>query len=387
MNYSCIFYSPNFVSYPSRPAAPTPVQPVSMPATPLQPPAPVPSPTCTFSPSLKRPRSTDVPRPPSSQNIRLDGENVFATSVPSISFETEGQPSPAKRQRLEPMSPSKANGTQPGVPGYEANRIQPSLQASEEAAPATAHTVRMANKPTPGAMPGDKLAPLHNAKRNAILSAIIPQADPHQVINLILDNHDSASGVPADMDVVLDDQGHASLHLAASLGNDTLAQLLVQHGANPCTGNYAGETPLMRTILSLGSFQAQNFPVLVSTLHPSIRTLDGSHSSVLHHIAHIAGIRGRAAAARYYLEGVLMWIAEHEGGDFKSLVDIQDIHGDTALNIAARVGNRSLVKTLLDCGANRMMSNKLGLRPSDFGLDGDVGGNRARLGSNLYLFF
>ncbi|KNZ71583.1 hypothetical protein J132_08094 [Termitomyces sp. J132] len=32
----------------------------------------------------------------------------------------------------------------------------------------------------------------------------------------------------------------------------------------------------------------------------------------------------------------------HQGGDFKSLVDLQDEHGDTPLNIAAQVGNRSM---------------------------------------------
>lgn len=315
--------------------------------------------------------------PPSAQGMQVELESSLGVepSQPGSINEGEGQPSPAKRQRLEPNLSFKANGTPSGASINGINHVQTGSQPSVEATPPVIHAVRMADKPTPGPIPGDKLAPLHNAKRNAILGAILPQTDPHQVVNLILDNHDSSSNTPADMNVVLDDQGHTSLHLAASLGNDTLARLLIRHGASPCTGNYAGETPLMRTVLSLGSYEAQNFPVLVSTLHQSIRTLDGSHSSVLHHIAHVAGVRGRASAARYYMEGVLMWIAEHEGGDFKSLVDIQDVHGDTALNIAARVGNRSLVKTLLDCGANRMLANKFGLRPSDFGLDGDVGNN------------
>ncbi|GJJ11329.1 hypothetical protein Clacol_005561 [Clathrus columnatus] len=351
--------SPNFHHYSSRVPAPTPPRPVpTSTPTPLQPQALLPSPNYVTSPNLKRPRSTDVRRPPSAQSAQAEAEVSSGTQPPqpSANGEAEGQPSPAKRPRLES---AKSNGAQ--TPSYP----------SETPAPATAHTIQMANKPTPGLTPGDKLAPLHNAKRTAILGAISQQADPQTVINLILNNRDPASDLPADMDVVLDDQGHASLHLAASLGNATLAQLLVQHGANPCTGNYAGETPLIRTVLSLGSFQAQDFPALVSILHSSIRTLDGSHSTVLHHIAHVAGIRGRAAAARYYMEGVLMWVAEHEDGDFKSLVDIQDIHGDTALNIAARVGNRSLVKTLLDCGANRTIANKLGLRSSDFGLDGE----------------
>jgi ankyrin repeat protein len=83
-------------------------------------------------------------------------------------------------------------------------------------------------------------------------------------------------------------------------------------------------------------------------------------------------VKGRAPHARYYLEGTLTWIAQNENADFKGLVDVQDEHGDTALNIAARVGNRGIVRILLDAGANRMLPNKLGLRPGDFGLDQEV---------------
>lgn len=109
----------------------------------------------------------------------------------------------------------------------------------------------------------------------------------------------------------------------------------------------------------------------MASLHPSIRTIDTSRKSVLHHIVSLAGVKGRSGAARYYLDQIFFWIAKHQGGDFKSLVDLQDEHGDTALNIAARVGNRSLVRTLLDVGANRLLPNKLGLKPGDFGVESE----------------
>jgi len=86
----------------------------------------------------------------------------------------------------------------------------------------------------------------------------------------------------------------------------------------------------------------------------------------------LAGVKGRAPAARYYLECVLMWIAQRESNDFKTIINLQDEHGDTALNIAARVGNRSIVKTLVEVGANRLLPNKLGLRPGDFGVEEEL---------------
>jgi regulatory protein SWI6 len=45
------------------------------------------------------------------------------------------------------------------------------------------------------------------------------------------------------------------------------------------------------------------------------------------------------------------------------------VHGDTALNVAARVGNKGLITLLLDAGADKAKANKLGLRPVDFGVE------------------
>ena len=72
------------------------------------------------------------------------------------------------------------------------------------------------------------------------------------------------------------------------------------------------------------------------------------------------------------MESVLEHVARHEQGQFRELVDAQDSNGDTALNIAARVGNRGLVRILIEVGADKMRPNKLGLRPGDFGVESAV---------------
>jgi hypothetical protein len=100
---------------------------------------------------------------------------------------------------------------------------------------------------------------------------------------------------------------------------------------------------------------------------------------VLHHVVALAGVRNRAIIASYYLEQIFLWIARKQDGDFRSVVDLQDEHGDTALNIAARVGNRSLVRSFLDVGANRILPNKLGLRPGDFGVENEELGGGPRV--------
>lgn len=176
----------------------------------------------------------------------------------------------------------------------------------------------------------------------------------------------------SDIDLVLDEQGHTALHLAASTARHTTVTALLAAGADVHRGNYSGETPLMRACLATHCFDSQSFHTLVASLHSSIRTLDTARRSVFHHIAASAGVKGRATAARYYLDQINLWIVNNEKADFRSIIDIQDEHGDTALNIAARVGNRGLVRALLDAGANRLLANKLGLRPGDFGVEVEV---------------
>jgi hypothetical protein len=221
----------------------------------------------------------------------------------------------------------------------------------------------------------DRAAILRNPKRAAILSMIHSSEDSDpaaadDVVSALISAEVLSEGTLPDFDVVLDDQGHSALHLSCSLGRLHIAQSLVAQGADIRRGSFSGETPLIRTVLSTHSYDNHTFNSLVALLCSSIRTLDNSRRTVLHHIAHVAGVKGRVPAARFYMDCILMWIQEREDGDFKSIIDLQDEHGDTALNIAARIGNRGIVKSLVDMGANRLLPNKLGLRPGDFGVEG-----------------
>ncbi|RXK42133.1 hypothetical protein M231_00490 [Tremella mesenterica] len=194
-------------------------------------------------------------------------------------------------------------------------------------------------------------------------------------------------GIPADapmdvdVDTIIDPHGHTALHWACAMARMPLVEQLIGFGADIHRGNFAGETPLIRSVLTTNHAESGTFVHLLTHLAPSIRTLDQAYRSVLHHIALIAGVRGRASAARTYLVGVLEWVAREQqqsqengeagGGEMslKNLVDVQDVHGDTALIVAARVGNKGLVQLLLDAGADKARANKLGLKAADFGVE------------------
>ena len=329
----------------------------------------------------------DVPRPSSS-------------APPDARTNGTDEPSPAKRARTDPPPPSTqlelnsqiqaaiqsmtnsraySSTPQPRPNGLLRSDSSASIVSGSRAANGTSsimYPVRQATRP-PYPRTGDKFEPLKNPRRSAIMTAICQTDNPASIIELIKEASASTAqeqggSQKVDYDIIIDDLGHSPLHLAASLAHLDTVKVLVANGADIYRGNYQGETPLIRSVLSTHNYDRQCFPALLDILHPSIRTIDTAKRTVLHHAVLTAGVKGRAPHARYYLEGVLSWIAQRENAYFGSVVDLQDEHGDTALNIAARVGNKGLVRTLLDVGANRLLPNKLGLRPGDFGVEPEV---------------
>ncbi|OAA46106.1 Swi6 domain protein [Metarhizium rileyi] len=162
---------------------------------------------------------------------------------------------------------------------------------------------------------------------------------------------------PAELDMPIDPQSHTALHWAATL--------------------------------------ARSFPDLLEVLGGTIESRDHKGRTVLHHIAVTSAVKGRNAASRYYLESLLEWVvrqgsvpSSQANGNVPSssqsvipkmgiarfmseIVNAQDSSGDTALNIAARIGNRSIISQLLEVGADPNIANRVGLRPLDFGIGGD----------------
>ena len=146
--------------------------------------------------------------------------------------------------------------------------------------------------------------------------------------------------------------------------------------------NFNDESALIRAVLVTNNFDSQTFPDLLNLLAPSLHILDSSRRSVLHHIALVASNKGRGAATRYYMECILEYVAKN-GGNFSSLIDAVDVHGDTALNLSARIGSRNLVDQLLDVGANPEIENLAGLNPSSFGFSRFD--DSAQVGKNIFI--
>ncbi|KAI0255978.1 hypothetical protein BJV78DRAFT_1174834 [Lactifluus subvellereus] len=392
-----VYPPPPGVVYPSSPAPTVPG--VSPTPPPIQP--------------LKRTRSemnagsTGVPDTIQSL-ITAQADLARASSAaPALQTNADDNPSPLKRARTEPPPAGEvhltSNHTQPQPPMSQQPPSQPGSRgetatpqpingaihcddrltaaangAYENGRAEEDHKIRFASKPV---MPRnmDPTAPLKDHRRAVIITAILQRDGTNVVLDLIRDIPPENGAAGPNVDCVLDELGHTALHISASLGRLNIVEALIASGADIHRGNYNGETPLIRACLLSNNFDQQSFGTLVSLLHPSIRTLDTARKSVLHHVVALAGVRNRAIIASYYLEQIFLWVAQHQDGDFRSVVDLQDEHGDTALNIAARVGNRSLVRSFLDVGANRILPNKLGLRPGDFGVENEELGGGPRV--------
>ena len=128
------------------------------------------------------------------------------------------------------------------------------------------------------------------------------------------------------------------------------------------------------------------FPELLEILAPLIEVRDTKGRTILHHIAVACGIKGRAQSSKYYLEclleflvrsntSIMMSSQQETGGMPKpiglmrfmsEMVNARDMMGNTALNLVARIGNRSIIQQLLEVQADPTIPNYKGLTAAAF---------------------
>ena len=206
-----------------------------------------------------------------------------------------------------------------------------------------------------------------------------------------------------DLDLPIDGTAHTALHWAATLARPALVRALIKKGANIFRLNGGGETALIRASQTTNNMDNSTFPELLELLGPTIEVRDGRGRTVLHHIAVSSAVQGRASACRYYLECLLEFVVRqgsaanstqnsftntlfNDAQDHNApppiksiglarfmneIVNSPDMSGDTALNLAARIDNKSIIHQLLEIGADPTIPNRGGLKPVDFGVGGE----------------
>ena len=164
-----------------------------------------------------------------------------------------------------------------------------------------------------------------------------------------------------EVDRPIDDQKHTALHWGAAMGDLDVVRYFVERGANSMALNKSGETPLIRAVLFTNNYEKDSMGKLVNILSTTIRACDKHKASILHHIVMSTNSLTKKKCARYYLDVVLNKIAEvSTPQDFRSLIDHQDVNGDTALHIAARHNAKKCVRALQGRGARGNIPNRNG---------------------------
>lgn len=211
-----------------------------------------------------------------------------------------------------------------------------------------------------------------------------------------------------DFNMPLDASANNALHWAATLAKVPLLKLLLAKGASIWRGNAAGQSPLISAVLVNNCWEHSCFPEVLELLGGLIEVRDLQGRTILHHIAVSSGIKGRAASSKYYLEALLEFLirlkpnlssaapkAQATGVDSQQntgeqssqdslvpsprgpitfsrflalIVNARDKAGNTALNLVARIGNRSIIQQLLEIHADPTLPNHKGVCAKDFSL-------------------
>jgi regulatory protein SWI6 len=325
-----------------------------------------------------------MPSLPSERSFTAQQDSAYATMQTHLDqMETQEPP----RKRMRPSSPGASFSQQTnGLPDgsmREGTPTEPAMSFVYQQA--AAHQLALADGEVPTALqplphPGDRRT---EEKQSLLLDLF---ADLNRTD---FSNHPAITHLQdQDLDLPLDQSANTALHWAATLARVPLMRLLISRGASIFRGNIAGETPLMAAVMVNNNLDHSCFPELLEILAPLIEVRDTKGRTILHHIAVASGIKGRAASSKYYLEALLEFLvrsnttsalqSSFDGGNppkpiglmrfMSEMVNARDISGNTALNLVARIGNRSIIQQLLEVQADPTIPNYKGIRAVDFGV-------------------
>ncbi|KAI7861370.1 hypothetical protein BDF14DRAFT_1877078 [Spinellus fusiger] len=171
-----------------------------------------------------------------------------------------------------------------------------------------------------------------------------------------------------DVNVIIDEEGHTSLHWAAAIGRLHVVKLLMDQGADIYRVNYKGQTALMRSVLFTNNFDTKSFHELLDALQKTLFNIDKKDQTVFHHVAATASWKGKVHASRYYMDCLLDKLV-YNRSELISILNVQDVYGDTALTIASRIGNKKLIRLLVEAGASTEIANEEGMTSQDYLLE------------------
>lgn len=316
----------------------------------------------------------------------FSGANGHTDSAYGTGLEDPQEPPPKRMRMSQEPSISQPNGADMSMRDL-GSPTEPSESFYQQM---TGHRITLPDGEVPSALPP---LPHPDTKNGEEKQAMLTDLFADQT-RMDFTNHPAILHLSgADLDMPIDNAANTALHWAATLARVSLMRLLVSKGANMFRGNAAGQTPLMSAVSVNNSLDHSCFPETLEILAPLIELRDTQGRTILHHIAVTCAIKGRAASSKYYLEALLEYLVRSNIGASQALsfqdnypkpiglmrfmqemVNARDKAGNTALNLAARIGNRNIISQLMEVQADPTIPNHKGTRPVDFGV-GSAGGD------------
>lgn len=316
----------------------------------------------------------------SQQSLQSYASEAYHNGLPDSAYSTQLDPRIADfeeppRKRMRP-TPTNEMGMNDGFYDMSMREVSPT-EANESFA---YHHQNMGDEIGPLA-PMSKLTTAAQHQKKMLLMTLF-----HHPVTADLRSHDAFTQLSVDdLNMQVDGNANTALHWAAALARIPLLKILVSKGANICRVNKAGETVLMKAVSVVNPSDTGTFPDLLEVLAPTLDFRDSQGGTILHHIAVASGKKGHSQAAKYYLESLLEFVVRQPSsqqpfdpgyktfniGRFMSeIINVQDKAGDTALLLASRIGNRSIISQLMEVGADPLIANRSNLNPQAFGVGG-----------------
>jgi transcription factor MBP1 len=163
-------------------------------------------------------------------------------------------------------------------------------------------------------------------------------------------------------DWAIDQEEHTAMHWAAAMGDVEVMKQLKKFGAALHAQNIRGETPLMRAVLFTNCKDKQSMPLVVKELISTVHMTDQCAATVLHHAAASTAQLTKHKPARYYMDVICNKMQEvFEPEHTQSILDSQDMDGNTAIHIAAKNCARKVIRALVGRGARTDILNNEGI--------------------------
>ena len=161
-----------------------------------------------------------------------------------------------------------------------------------------------------------------------------------------------------DVDFLIDDQGHTSLHWAAAMANIPLLQLPLNANANALQYNTKGFNAVTKALFYNNNFKNGSFHSLLLALKICLITPDNNGRLPLHYLVELSVNKSKDPAIINAYTETLLQVLGNEGFSLLEIaLNCQDQIGNTPLHLAALNLNISLFNKLCLLGASTSILN------------------------------